>query len=357
MTSKNKYLIVLLVFLILAIISSGLYFSIKKMRNTNQISLIPDIKKEEINQEKVVDLYNQGKFSELNQILDSQLSNNGSDVTLLLQKANTLAQEASLTFKEKELGDQARNFAQKALDLDPNNVQALTLIGYTYEIQEDYVNAHKYYDMALKIEPNNADTLAQKGHAYDLEGKIDETGKFYKQAYNLNKVNLSIVSKLARYYTFTGKHKDAIDLYQTVVSESKNITMKAEAYYSLAGIYQFQKENKKAIEYADLSIRTDPNYPQPKVLLASLLMLSADNSNLEKILKQSIGLIQDAIKISPNLSLAHLELGKILFAIGRKEDAKKIFSNMNEMIDKDITLDKNSKLELKNRVEILLKQK
>ena len=118
MTSKNKYLIVLLVFLIFAIISFGLYFSTEKMRNTTQVSLIPEIKKEEVNQVKVADLYNQGKFSELNQILDSQLSNNGSDVNLLLQKVNALAQEASLTFKEKELGDKAREYALKALNLD-----------------------------------------------------------------------------------------------------------------------------------------------------------------------------------------------------------------------------------------------
>ena len=148
--------------------------------------------------QNIQDYFNKNDFNNANKELDTQLSSDPNNIQLLLLKATTLAQQGSLQFKEKEYGDKARVVVDQILKLDPKNVQAWTLLGYTYEIQQNYDEAHKAYDKALILDPNSVDTLAQKGHAYDLQGKGKEAEVFYKRVLEIDSKNTEAVLGFAK---------------------------------------------------------------------------------------------------------------------------------------------------------------
>lgn len=355
----NKYLITSLIILIVLIISSGIFFSIKNLKNISfkQTSLIPEVKKEESAQDKAANLFNQGKFTELNEVIDSQLVSNQNDINLLLQKAQALAQEASLTFKEKELGDKAREFALKALALDPKSVQALTLIGYTYEIQEDYVNAHKYYDQALAIDPDNVDTLSQKGHAYDLEGKIKEAALLYEKALSKSS-DEKILSNYARLISETKKDA-AIELYKKILTISKNKRTLAEANYSLGMLSEEEKYNITVENFYTESINADPTFSLGYVGLAREQFKKSFSENgvegKRLLVNNSISNLKKALEINPNQVYASMQLGIELYALNNKNLSNKILSNALLNVNKDISLSTKDKEKVKIVLAALIK--
>lgn len=359
MQTKNKYLIAILVVIIILIISFGLFFSIKKLRSTNSnLTLVPEIKKEEVSKDQqFVNLYNQGNFKELNAQLDQDLSKKPNDFTLLLQKANTLAQEASLTFKEKELGDKALVYVDKALAINPNSVEALTLKGYVYEIQQNYVNAHKYYDEALKIDPNSLDTLAQKGHAYDLQGKISESDRLYRRALEINPNDENILSGYAR-IIFVSNPEESKKVFQKL-SKSQNARIKAESLHSLGQLAQKEKYSAEAKKYFTDSTKSDPTFATPHIGIAlentKYATEVSDNSEKNNLIRGALRELDTAIKLNPNLSAAYVQKAVIFASLGRVSESKKILNYLvKEGVDKDITLNIIDKQKTKDFSKALL---
>ena len=319
----------------------------------------PNIKNSNLNSgnyQNIEDYFNKNDFVNANKSIDAQLSNDPNNIQLLLFKATTLAQQGSLEFKEKELGDQARSYAEKALKLDPKNIQALTLIGYTYEIQQDYVNAHKYYDQALVIDPNNVDTLAQKAHAYDLQGKIDEAGKLYEKTIEIDPENTIAILGRAKIFAKQGELvKAKKDLLNSIDKIADN-RHKAEIYYSLYIIAE--KESMKNLveqeKYISLTISTDESYPQGYVGRAKILFFRESLKKVTEIDEANINAsfqdLSKAIGIYKNLSIAHIQLATQLSLLKDKQNAKLVLKNLPTIIDNDITLNSLEKHQLKKVV-------
>lgn len=349
---QNKYLVTSLAIIIIAIISSGIFFSIKNLKNISvkQTSLIPEVKKEEFTQDKVVNLFNQGKFTELNELIDSQLSTNKNDINLLLQKAQALAQEASLTFKEKELGDKALVYVDKALVLDASSTEALVIKGYIYEIQQNYVDAHRYYDKALLTDSKNERALSQKGHAYQLQGDVSNARKNYEKALIINSENVLANMGLAKIYLNEDRFETAKEMYIKVTElPGANNRQKAEANYSLAIISEVenQKDFFKINSYNDKALALDSTYAQAYVQKAKILfqesILESDRKNKEQKVMESFKELDKAVTLYKNLSFAHLQLATELQVLGNTKQANLILSSLPTIISEDITLNKTEK--------------
>jgi tetratricopeptide (TPR) repeat protein len=54
-------------------------------------------------------------------------------------------------------------YADKALKIDPNNINALVIKGFALDISGNHAESLKYFDKALKIDPNNRNALYGKG--------------------------------------------------------------------------------------------------------------------------------------------------------------------------------------------------
>ncbi len=302
----------------------------------------------------ITNYFNNNDFKSANQVLDEALAKNPAEVYLLVQKALTLAQEGSLTFKEKELGDKAREYLLQVLRLDPQNVSALTLLGYTYEIQEDYVNSHKYYDQALNIDPNSVETLSQKAHAYLLEGKKSDAKKNYQKVIVLDKNNYKANFGLAKILVSEGNLSAAKKTFVTLAEQTQNVREKAENYYSAAVLSEAIKPvNIDEIEsLSALALAADPNYPLALVEQAKVLFmksfLTKDSQERKNLIGKSFSSLAQALKLNPNQSLALMQLFTQFKILGQNKQADLISKNIPTIIDKDITLSAVEKKKLKS---------
>lgn len=292
--------------------------------------------------------YNTNNFAQANQLADQQLAGDPNGVEALLQKANVLAQQASLTYKEKELGDEAKTYVQKVLDIDPKNLEALSLMGYIFEIQQDYVNANKYYDAALSINPNFAKALDHKGHTYDLQGDLKSAQTYYLKAVTADPTFAKTYSHLGRVYLLQGDNKDAETNFQKVLSISDNVRDKAEAYYSLGNIYETKSFSQKSFDNYQKAISTDPTLDIAYVGLAK-------EQFLNKQVNDSFQNLAKAAQMNPKLSAAGFQLGLEFYAMGNSENAKTVLAKTAQMIPDDITLNAASKKIMSAAVTELLK--
>lgn len=284
----------------------------------------------------MLNYYNNNDFARANQALDEVLSSDASNISALLLKAQSLAQEASLTFKEKELGDQARAVAEKVLALDPKNTEALTIVGYTYEIQENYIEAHKYYDRALKINPNFTKALSQKAHAFILESKDSEALTLLKKVLEIDPENESNLLSLGRIYLTQNNTALAIPIFEKIIKLTKNKRYLSDSYYALGSISEQDNNYKKACEYYENSVKSDTT---SALALSGLARCEFQTNKVE----ESFETLRKALEINPNQSNAALQLAIEFDMIGNREAMKKILEKLPDIIKRDISLSPLSK--------------
>lgn len=348
------YISVLLVVGVLIFLLSGKsnFFSSNQIFSSINSGLLYSTGRNSSTSSSLSNLFNNNSFEEANELVDQQLSENPDNVDLLLQKAQILIQEASLNFKEKELGDQARAYITKALGIDPQNPKALAMLGYTYEIQQEYTKAIGYYNQSIDLVPDYAYPISQKGHALHLQGKIDEADINYLSAIKIDPENPTALLGHAKILVSKGQVKEAKQIFLDAAKVIKDKRHLAEIYYSLFVISQGEGvENVEDMEkYANLSVANDPTYPQAHVAMATAIFLKEMN-NLPKSpdpknIKESFEQISRALNIYKNLSTAHLQLAIQLISLKQTDHVKSVLSDLPDIIKNDITLNTIEKSQL-----------
>jgi superkiller protein 3 len=293
---------------------------------------------------KPVSLFDSGNLSGAVKSADAILANDPNNVAALLAKATALAQEGSLTFKEKQNGEEALAIVQKILAIDPKNDEALRIMGYAHEIMQEYPEAHAAYQQALAINPQNAKVISQDAHAWDLQGDFVKAEAGYRAALAIDPTLDQAQFGLGRIDVRQGHIDEALTQFNLVAKTTDNANLKSEAAYS-AGIMQGAK---KMHTDAEASMRTataaDPGYALAWVGLGKEVFYRAMSTppttpaTKNDLIKEAIGDLQKAIAIDPNQSQAYLQLGMIYGIQGQQQDALKTLDQALAAVQNDITL-------------------
>jgi len=115
------------------------------------------------------------------------------------------------------------------------------------------------YKKALEIEPENVDALTNLGVVYYNLGRLDEAIDQYSKALAIAPDDADIHSNLAAAYVQTNQFDKALEEYQTAVTLNPDL---AEAHFGLGVIYvQFDQKDKaiQAFEkFQELDTGKDP---------------------------------------------------------------------------------------------------
>jgi TolB-like protein/Tfp pilus assembly protein PilF len=82
--------------------------------------------------------------------------------------------------------DQSVVYREKALALDPRNVQLLMDASWTYCMLRQFPAALKLYDRTLDITPNNPDVMALKASVFQAQGDLKEAARLLLQINELS---------------------------------------------------------------------------------------------------------------------------------------------------------------------------
>jgi len=171
----------------------------------------------------------------------------------------------------------AESIYRQILHLEPDNPEALHLLGVIAYQQQDYATAANLIGRALARKPNFADAHSNLGNVFREMGRVDEAEKSYRKALEVNR-------------TFTMAH------------------------YNLGNILMNQKRFNEASQSFDRAIDANPRlaeaYINRGIALKELGRLKEAETSYRK-----------ALTLKPDLAIVHFNLGNVLLEMGSPEKA------------------------------------
>jgi predicted O-linked N-acetylglucosamine transferase (SPINDLY family) len=247
----------------------------------------------------------------------------------------------------KELGNvsEALLCYQRAIEIDPNFVEALSNLGTVFReasrvnealvcfqkaltIQPDSAELHsklglmlydlKQYDQAitccqraLAIDPKYADAHNNMGLCFKATCQLDKAMVSYRQAIACNPDYASAHSNLGNTLRDAGQYNEALTHYHRALLVNPNF---AEAHNNLGGTLEALGQFKEAATSYRCALDVNPNYAEAHNNLGNSL----------KELKQldsAVNCYRRALEIKPNFAEAFSNLGNALVDLGELESA------------------------------------
>jgi tetratricopeptide (TPR) repeat protein len=346
---KKSFLIILI--LVIVILAVG-YFSFdfyQERKNIKQINLISQD-------------FNAGNLDQAIDRAQTLVESNKTQIKIsgLLSLASSYSQKGSLEFKEIEYGTKAIEIANQVLALDANNADAYKMIGYANEIMQNYDQAFIAYNKASELNPKDADVFSYIGHAYSLLGDNEKAEENYLKAVALDGKSGHTFYNLARLYYGQGNISKAEEYALKTVTSSVNNRFLAEAY-DLLGLLKLGSEDFiGAMENFNLAITADPKLSSAYVHLATaktsevtkkmfggdLISLRASRS---KVLAEAFLLVDTALSINPNLTIAIIKKSELLSLDAKYDEALSVLATA--VVSNDITLSSADKIRMKKEIE------
>jgi Flp pilus assembly protein TadD len=146
---------------------------------------------------------------------------------------------------------EAETSYRKALDLDPNNVQALVGYARLEDRQGNFEAATKFYQRAIKKHPKDASVRNDLGLCYHRRGMLPEATRELKKAVEIEGDSKLYRNNLAAAYVEQGKNNEA--LTHLVAAHGKSV-----GNYNLAYLLTQKNDNQGALKHFQLAAQADP---------------------------------------------------------------------------------------------------
>lgn len=186
-------------------------------------------------------------------------------------KAAEFVKQGKALWKELEIRPAIESFT-KAIEINPNYVEALSERGFIYFLIDEDRNAVSDLDKVLKIEPNNLKALYFRGLALtDIAEKLKDDENDRKTAGDIAQKALADFSKAIElepndytYYNGRGKLILAFGFYKEAVTDfEKSISIKPnEVAYSHLGLAKYYLDDKDAVSEINKAIKIAPTFPE-----------------------------------------------------------------------------------------------
>ncbi len=282
----------------------------------------------------------------------------GADITTAnLALAQALLNKGSLSFEENVNADKAIALLENILEKEPNNIEALSTMGYAYEIKQEYDKAFEFYNKALALDGNEDATLVRRGHAYELVGKKELAQDDYMKAYSINSNSDYTLLHVARMYYSLEDYPKAVEFANLVLDKSTNAYTKAVASEIIGQVAIIDSDYDTARQYFDYSISLDDTYPGPYLQYAYVNILKSETatSNRAQLLKDASTDIEDALALHSESSFAYVLKGLVADQQNDSKSAKEFYKKALSMLDYDITYGADEKESARKEINKLLK--
>ncbi len=166
------------------------------------------------------------------------------------------AAESYIHFKNKAL-DKAKTFLDKALQIDPNNIEANILYGDVYTELFNGTLAAEYYNKALDLNKSSARAIVSKGRLYKRSTNYEGAAEEFTRAISFEPSYAPAHRELGEAYFKLGKLDKAKEEYRKYLELSKN-NCGARIRYS-AFLYISKNYTEAISELKQVEQRCDSN--------------------------------------------------------------------------------------------------
>jgi tetratricopeptide (TPR) repeat protein len=198
---------------------------------------------------------------------------------------------------------------QKALEIDPQYVDAMVNLSRAYTSQQRYQEAVQQLNAALSLGPNRADLHAQLARAYVGLEEFERAKEEAAVAIQLDRKEITAYNAagLAAYYAgnlgeAVGNFQRAVDLDTTRHESHTNLGL---AYFQMRSWNRARSEFKEALKYLPEAVIT--NTAIQRSYLLYLVALTYSNIRLHE---EAVASLNEALAIDPNYFEALRQLAR-----------------------------------------------
>jgi tetratricopeptide (TPR) repeat protein len=162
--------------------------------------------------------------------------------------------------------EEAERYYGEALDIEPENVLALTFMALNKLILNQLDESKKYIERALKVNPNHEYIQFCAGRILYARGEFEEAKRYLIRAVEQNP-DIETQNTLALTYYALEEYQSAINIFENLlVKHSDNISI----LKSLANCYIGLKNNDKALEYLEKLVSIFPEDEEAQELIRKI---------------------------------------------------------------------------------------
>lgn len=222
---------------------------------------------------------------------------------LLARIYTTYARDRENASAEAMLNSAIESY-EKALELDPNDFEALTEISGLYRAAGRDGDALKSLEKALSINPNSPEALGRIASLYRETGDSQKSIEALEKALSNADASPTLLQELAQSYQQAGRHKEAAEALQTLLDlvterggNSLPIRRQLAESLTLSGEYE------KAREQYETLLQAEPNNAEYHLRLSQIARERRRYDDAWKSLKRAQELEPDSLEIKYNTVL------------------------------------------------------
>ena len=209
----------------------------------------------------------------------------------------------------------AQNYYNKVLELDPNYVNAHNNLGAIFQKLGDPQKAKEYFEKVIKINPNYVSAHNNLGNIFQKLGDLQKAKDCYDKAIELNPNYTDAYYNQGNTYKELGEYQKAKEYFEKVIKINPNYTA---AHNNLGVIFQKLGDLQKAKNCFQKTIEINPNYFEAHNNLGNNYKELGDN-------QKALSCYEKAIEINPNYTDACFNLGSLFHELGEYQKAKECY--------------------------------
>ncbi len=243
--------------------------------------------------------------------LREQIARQPESSALLYQLALVLRQEG----KPRQSLD---TYTQAARSRIPTAIE-LRSVALDYVLLKDYEDAIRWLERALKMEPNNVDVLYSLGRCYYSKDRYVDAGKMYERVLAIEPTHLKAEENLGLVLDATNHPEEAEEALRKAATWAAGENKDEWPFLDLGSFLLDRERAAEAMDPLRTAVRIRSSCAVCHEKLGRALLASND-------LPGSIAELEEATRLDPNDPKAHFELGRALRQDGQSERAKQEFA-------------------------------
>jgi tetratricopeptide (TPR) repeat protein len=213
---------------------------------------------------------------------------------------------------------EAQSYSEKAIKIDPNNVEGRLLIAWLAAGNANWQEAEAQYVEVLSLDPLNEEALSYLGALYAESGRMDEAVATFTRLGKQSPALYLPDYYLGRLAQKRERRAEAISYFRKSLKKNPNFT---PAMAELALIYEQENRFREAESIYRQMIKLQPDSTVPQARLSHILLKTGRKNQAVELLKQmskSLPNSMDAVQASIVVGLAYIDEGMF------KEAAKEL---------------------------------
>lgn len=237
--------------------------------------------------------------------------------------AASVPELTSLAFQHYQAGrlSQAERLYQRALAVDPNDVNSLHLLGIIAHQLGRSDLAITLIGKAITLNPRVPEFHNNIGLACQALGRLDDATTHYANALALRPQFAEVHNNLGHALEKLSQWDEAVACYHRAIALKPDY---AEPHYNLGNILQAQGKLAEAAACYGRALSHKPDYAEVHNNLGNALQAQGK-------LVEAVAFYQRALALKPDFAEAHANLGIVSMNIGRIDVARKHFETAIEL--------------------------